>query len=608
MAQLSKKKAAEVAARIEEVRNATRDDVIDKLNRYHRCIIIRPTGYGKTYLLTELISKYKKVLYLYPAEVIAETVKNRYYALHDSDVDEETVESVEAFERMSNVTLMTYAKLIRLTDADFKAMDYDCIITDEAHRLGGGRTKFAMSKLMVYRNNADFIGATATPNRTDSFDVVSMFFNNIMTFPYTLHDAIQDGMLQKPNYCYCTTDVDADLKEAALTAGEDLKDVKVQEVLKKKYVELVKLFNMENIIRTYCEKYVKDTSYMKFIVFFANKQQMSDKLEDVKGWFKEAYPNHSIEVLEVSSRSMKTQKNVKELESLSVKKNTITLIACIDMLNMGYHVNNLTGILMYRGTKSDIIYIQQLGRTLSSGASDSALVFDVVDNLHRLAVYDIADVNGRKLTKSKKKATQKKKAKVSIWKVEEGQVIDTEGNAAPFEVKDGKIVDLYGNETNLIVDEETGMVVDTADVDKDYLHCNDINEDSVNRVDLTDGFTMNGHTATYREFIAKAVAEPMSQRCRIAINLHFDAWCRFNGIENPISNEESHMAEGMTKEEFLAFYKGVINRHQLAYPLQDAEKLVRYGADGKSRMVPLQVCADAKNVSIGAILDLLGVA
>jgi hypothetical protein len=275
---------------------------------------------------------------------------------------------------------------------------------------------------------------------------------------------------------------------------------------------------------------------------------------------------------------------------------------------MGYHVSNLTGILMYRGTKSDIIYIQQLGRTLSSGSSDSALVFDVVDNLHRLAAYNIADENGNKITANKKKAVQKKKEKVSIWKVENGRIIDTEGNAAPFNMENGKIVDLNGNETNLIVDKDTGMVVDTISPDADYMHCNDITEENVNRVDLTDGLTMNGHTATYREFIAKAVAEPMSQRCRIAINLHFDAWCRFNGIENPISNKESHLSEGMTKEEFLAFYKDVIDRNELAYPLQDAEKLVRYGTDGKSKMVPLKVCADAKNVSIGAILDLLGVA
>lgn len=126
--------ADEVKQRIAQIRNATRDDVIDKLNQHHRCIIIRPTGYGKTYLLTDLISRYKRILYLYPAEIIAETVKHRYYALYDSDVDEETVESVEAFEQMSNVTLMTYAKLIRITDDEFKAMDYDCIICDEAHR------------------------------------------------------------------------------------------------------------------------------------------------------------------------------------------------------------------------------------------------------------------------------------------------------------------------------------------------------------------------------------------------------------------------------------------------------------------------------------------
>ena len=593
--------------KIEEVRRRTYDDVVEKLQQYGKCIIIRPTGYGKTWLLTDLISQYKKVLYLYPAEVIAETVKNRYVALHGSDVDEETVESVNAFDKISNVTLMTYAKLIRLTKDDFEAMDYDCIITDEAHRIGGGKTKIAMSKLMYHCNKAHFIGATATPNRTDSFDVVSMFFSDIMTFPYTLHDAIEDNVLKKPNYVYCTTDIETDLKEAALTAGEDLKNPQVVEVLQKKYVEMAKLFNMENILSTYCEKYVKDTSYMKFIVFFANKQQMTDKLNDVKSWFKDAFPNHKIESLEISSRSIKETQNVKKLESLKAKPNTITLIACIDMLNMGYHVNNLTGILMYRGTKSDIIYIQQLGRALSSGANDSALVFDVVDNLHRLAVYDIADVDGRKIGVSKKKTNTSKKVKSSVWRAIDDVIVDIDGNPAPYEFKDGKIFDLNGNETCLLVDEETGMVIDDVSGDVWYLNSNNLDESCVNRVDLTCGMTMNGHTATYREFIAKAVAEPMSQRCRIAINIHFKQWCEANGIPYPISEKDLRAMEGMSKDAFRAYYSNVVKKHKLTYPLQDADKLVSYGDEGTNK-APLRICAKAKNVSIGAILDLLGVA
>lgn len=589
--------------KIDMVRQDTYEDVMEKLMSYHKCIIIRPTGYGKTWLLTDLIRQYRKVLYLYPSEIIAETVKDRYAATSD-DIDEETVDTVNEFSGKSNVTLMTYAKLIRLSKEDFEAMDYDCVITDEAHRLGGGKTKYAMSRLMYYLGDADFIGATATPNRTDSFDVVSMFFSNVMTFPYTLHDGFEDGMFKKPNYCYCVADIETDLKEAALTAGEDLNNPLVKEVLKKKYIEMAKLFGMDNIIRTYCDKYVPDTSYMKFIVFFANRAQMSDKLNEVKGWFKSAYPGHTIESLEISSRSKQETENVKKLSGLKARPETIQLIACIDMLNMGYHVNNLTGILMYRATKSGIIYIQQLGRALSSGADGAAMVFDVVDNLHRLAVYNIAEADGKKISKRGKKNIRKNKAKVSVWKVDNGAVIDAEGCPAPFVVKDdGRICDLQGNETNLIVDPGTGMVVDDSTGEEWYMHAGDIDESCVNRIDL-EGIEVEGRMATYREILAKAVAEPMSQRCRIAINIHFKKWCEYNGIPYPISDKEFRKLEAMGKDDFLKYYKKMIESNKLDYPLQDAKKLVSYG-DDDDRKIPLIACATVKNVSIRAILDML---
>lgn len=61
------------------------------------------------------------------------------------------------------------------------------------------------------------------------------------------------------------------------------------------------------------------------------------------------------------------------------------------MMNMGYHVDDLTGIIMYRGTKSGTVYIQQLGRILSSGASNAGIVIDVVDNIHQHSVYRVLD-------------------------------------------------------------------------------------------------------------------------------------------------------------------------------------------------------------------------
>ena len=341
---------------IYEIREKTKQDVLHKLHTYHKCMIIRPTGFGKTYLLTDLINYYKHVLYLYPAEIIADTVKNRYISNNIDYMDAETIQDILEMRTFANVDMMTYAKLIRLKESEIQEMDYDAIIVDEAHRVGANKTCRALSKLIATLPNADLIGATATPNRTDSFDVVSTFFANIMSYPYTLHNAIQDGVLKAPKYCYCTYDIETDLKETALTAGEDINNPEVLEVLNRKLIELSTIYNVENIIREMCNTYASNTNYMKFIVFFASMKHMNEKLSDVKDWFQSAYPDHTINILRISSFSRNESKNVKLLQNIPETPNTITLIACIDMLNMGYHVNNLTGIVMYRSTKSDIIY------------------------------------------------------------------------------------------------------------------------------------------------------------------------------------------------------------------------------------------------------------
>lgn len=51
------------------------------------------------------------------------------------------------------------------------------------------------------------------------------------------------------------------------------------------------------------------------------------------------------------------------------------------MLNEGLHVEDISGVIMLRPTDSRIIYLQQLGRTLSSDTSrEKTIVFDLVNN------------------------------------------------------------------------------------------------------------------------------------------------------------------------------------------------------------------------------------
>lgn len=545
---------------VEQIREKTRQDLEKKLELYGKCALVRCTGFGKTWLLSSLTQKYNKVLYLYPAEVIKNTVEHVVKNVRTNKKSKDSEEAIsEQFKNKlkaecnelhtDNITFMTYMKLIRLSDEDLEDLvKYDLIIFDECHRLGAEKTRVAINKLFDICSDTKFIGATATPDRSDSFDVIEGFFDNIVVYPYTLHDAIQDGIIQKPYYCYCTYDIETDLKEAALTAGEDVNDIKVKEVLKSKLIEISKIYNVETIIRETVTKYVKNNNYLKFIVFFDGFKQLKDKGEDVKGWFSKAFPKYSINTLTITSKTKEESENVNKLESLVYRKNGIDLVFCVDMLNMGYHVNDLTGIVMYRGTSSSIIFNQQLGRALSTGNSNSCIVFDIVDNLHRKCVYELYD---------KSKVRKKKRKTLATADLEELTGIDIKG------MSKAEVDDLR---QQLISD------LDIDNQEKWWKFCNDFGPEDL---------YATGNEATYRELIAKAVAEPVAQRCKRAQEEHFKRWCIMNKQPYPSTREELIKKDLMPPLEPYARWQNVT----VGQILDEMEK----GGDWESRVINKQV-------------------
>ena len=592
----------------EEIRQKTYDDLMAKLKKYKKCAIIRPTGFGKTWLLAKVIFNYKRVLYLYPAEVVKETVEGRYNDLYleEMDVDAETLETADFLKDNENVTMMTYAKLVRTKLEEFADMKYDLIIADECHRIGANGTKFALNKLLANNPRAHFIGATATPSRMDGFDVVNVYFNDIMTYEYNVHDAMVDGFLQRPYYCYCSHDFEKDVKDAYekvidYDESSDTDDAFViKEIVKKAIVENANLINMSKIVKEAISEVTrKNQSYMKFIVFFSNHAHMHEKEEEVIGWFTDEFPNHHINPMIVSSETTEYRNNVSELKNLSVRSKTIDLVFCVDMINLGYHVDDITGIIMYRGTHSSIIYSQQLGRVLSSGSDKPGLVIDIVDNMHRMAVYDL----GVRENESKIRAREYAAFKGLGLKVGRGnKIVDETGGDTPFAIRDGKVVDLAGNETNFIV------TVDNKGhkhIEMNPKYTSPKMKYNCNTLTCED-LIPTGHAASYRELIRKLVAEPVAQRCKQVAELHFKKWCVVNGLDYPITNEQ--LAElndpELTREEFKKEFVHIVRKNKLDYPILNAEKLLSIGESGDG-MVPMRLFAKVKKVQMDMVLEYL---
>lgn len=122
---------------IQEVRDATFDDLCDKLLKYGMCMVVRPTGFGKTYMTTKLMSMYNKVLFLYPNNIIADVVRDTYK------------------EEQDNIDYMSYAGLIRKNPMVMK--DYELIVCDECHRLGADKTRDAIKSYLTTHRNCKFV-------------------------------------------------------------------------------------------------------------------------------------------------------------------------------------------------------------------------------------------------------------------------------------------------------------------------------------------------------------------------------------------------------------------------------------------------------------------
>ena len=142
-----------------EKQEETIEDVNDKLNTYGKCLMIRPTGFGKTYLLVEKFTKpfirenkNKKVMYIYPLDII-KTEITAGKKKKDEDGNLLTTPSKYLKDKLlkfkgkdANMIFVSYQELSLRFNEDneywkkyFIDNNIGLIILDEAHRAGSSK-------------------------------------------------------------------------------------------------------------------------------------------------------------------------------------------------------------------------------------------------------------------------------------------------------------------------------------------------------------------------------------------------------------------------------------------------------------------------------------
>lgn len=308
-----------------------------RLQGSDRALIISATGTGKTYLAAFDVKVFqpKRMLFLAHRErllkdaclsflkILGNGIKTGYYVGNERN---ETADFLFA-------SVSTLNKEEHLSK--FSRNYFDYIIVDEVHHIGAN----SYQKIMEYFNPTFLLGMTATPERTDDYDVFR-FFDYKIGYEIRLQDALEQDMLCPFHYF-------------------GISDISVDGTLIDEYADFNNLVSDRRIhhILDTVQYYGYSGERVRGLIFCSRVDEatfLSKKLNE-NGLRTVALAGNATDEIREST--------IQRLEQ-DEEENALDYIVTVDIFNEGIDIPAVNQILMLRETKSSIVFIQQLGRGL----------------------------------------------------------------------------------------------------------------------------------------------------------------------------------------------------------------------------------------------------
>ena len=329
----------------------------------NKALLISATGTGKTHLSAFDVAAFKpqRCLFIVHRRNIAEAAmktfksvigKDKSFGLYSGSIRE--LEASFLF-----TTIQTVSRPVHMSR--FKPNHFDYIVLDETHRAGAA----SYTKVMEYFKPKFLLGMTATPERTDGFDIFSLFDHNI-AYEIRLHRALEEKMLTEFHY-YGVQD---------LTVNGLIIDEKSE------FRHLEAKERISHILNN-SENYGTDNGITRGLVFCSRKQECHS--------LSLAFNNRGYNTIALTGESdEETRKEaIEKLESKS--KNKLDYIFTVDIFNEGIDIPKVNQILMLRPTNSAIIFVQQLGRGLRKAKDkEYVTIIDFIGNYQNNYLVPIA--------------------------------------------------------------------------------------------------------------------------------------------------------------------------------------------------------------------------
>ena len=333
-----------------------------------KALVIAATGTGKTYMSAFDVKNYKpkRLLFIVHREEILKKAKDTFemllpnegltFGLLTGNHKQKHVDYVFA-------TIQTISKCFH----EFGKDEFDYLIIDEAHHA----TSPTYQMVLDYFEPKFTLGMTATPERSDGYNVFNLFDNNV-ALEVRLHEALEDELVI-PFHYFGITDID----------GVDLSDVDIDDI-----TEITKRLKVNERVDFIIEKmdfYGHDGEKRKglgFCVSIEHAQYMASEFN------KRGYKSMCLYGADTPETR---EQYINRLES---DQDELEFIFTVDIFNEGVDIPSVNTVLMLRPTNSPIVFIQQLGRGLRKHKNKEFLtVLDFIGNHNKTFLIALA-LNG----------------------------------------------------------------------------------------------------------------------------------------------------------------------------------------------------------------------
>ena len=362
--------------------------------------IIKATGTGKSYIGLNLALEHKdeKIIWLVPTNAIKEHILQIINSNPNLSIERD----------FPNLEIRTYSSLVDLTDEEIKDIPCDLLIVDELHHIGAPVWGEKVNTLIYTHPDIKTFGMSAysVRDRGTSYErdmtnpETEEIFSGTVVDRYDLYDAIIDGVLPLP--------VTKTVLSEDSVIFEELQDAlnvkkltkrKVQKEIEIAIDTITKTIHKQNPIKEIIQETVTENG--KYIYFcpvysYEGINDMDTIIEQVVGDIKEKYPDKRIVVYKTTSdMGREGDKNRDcfyhdvDLEGHDTS-NTIRIMFAKNQYNEGVHAPNVDGVFLGRKTESDIVALEQIGRTLSvrENIKEKRLEYNIfeIDKLKQLAI------------------------------------------------------------------------------------------------------------------------------------------------------------------------------------------------------------------------------